>query len=118
MSFMEMWLRRAEMLRDWQAWAERICQAVERLLPGAEVYLIGSVARGDHIAASDVDLLVVSPSLPDSPAARSRLKAAIEEEAGLPHYHPFEIHMATPQEAEAFLRRGPHRRLRPAAQRL
>jgi tRNA nucleotidyltransferase (CCA-adding enzyme) len=42
----------------------QLCSTIEPLLagrPGAEVWLFGSLARGDWDARSDVDLLVVAP---------------------------------------------------------
>ncbi|MGC9072388.1 MAG: hypothetical protein ACP5HK_06855 [Acidilobus sp.] len=37
---------------------------------------------------------------------RSAVRARIEEEAGLPYYHPFDIHILRPEEAAAYLRRA------------
>lgn len=49
---------------------------------------------------SDVDILIVSDKLPEDFRSRGSLKAKIEEEAGLPLYHPFEIHLATGKEVK------------------
>ena len=99
-------LRRAEILKNWRSWMERIAKAIKELLPDAEVYVIGSVARGDYIAASDVDVLIVSAHTPEDLRSRSRIKAMIEEELGLPYYHPFELHLLKPDEAQQYLRRA------------
>ncbi len=102
--FIDTSLRRAEMLREWRSWVRRIAMAAEKLLPGpVEVYVIGSTARGDYVAGSDVDVLIVSPGIPDKHAERARIKVLIEEELGLPYYHPFEIHLARPEEAAFYL---------------
>jgi len=45
--------------------------------------------------------LIVADRLLRDFRVRGNLKAEIEEEAGLPLYHPFEIHLATREEAEA-----------------
>lgn len=39
----------------------RIRTAIKNIEPGAEIFLFGSRARGDHRAESDWDVLVVSP---------------------------------------------------------
>jgi len=94
------------MLREWRAWARRIAGAARELLPDAEVYVTGSVVRGDYVAGSDVDILIVSPSVPDEARERARVKVMIEERLDLPYYHPFEMHLVKPEEAEAYLRRA------------
>jgi len=104
--FMDIALRRAEMLRDWRAWTQRIAAAVRELLPDAEVYVIGSVVRGDQVGGSDVDILVVSQSIPRRAIEKAKIKALIEEKLGLPPHHPFEIHLLTPQEAQPYMKRA------------
>lgn len=47
-----------------------------------------------------MDILIIAERLPHSFRARGRLKAEIEEKAGLPLYHPFEMHLMTGKEAE------------------
>ncbi|GLV49136.1 hypothetical protein TJA_22380 [Thermus sp. LT1-2-5] len=58
-----------ELLAEAQEYARRVREA----LGEAKVYLFGSVARGDFNLASDVDLLVVSPHLPQDPLERLAL---------------------------------------------
>ncbi|HQY10347.1 MAG TPA: nucleotidyltransferase domain-containing protein [Burkholderiaceae bacterium] len=61
--------------------AVEITQAVQRLARAATrpatVIVFGSYARGDASEASDLDLLVVEPELPDKAAEYLRLKAAV-----------------------------------------
>jgi len=102
----EVMVERARMLRDWTRYAEAIARAVRELLPDARVYVFGSVVSGKAIGSSDVDILVVARELPKSHLERARIKALVEEKCELPHYHPFEIHLVTREEAEPFLRRG------------
>jgi len=75
-------------------------------LPGAEVYVVSSVVRGDQMSGSDVDILVVSQSVPRRAIEKAKVKALIEEKLGLPLYHPFEIHLLTPQEAQPYMKRA------------
>lgn len=56
------------------------------------------------MGGSDVDILIVSSNVPGKQRKRWELKAKIEERAGLPLYHPYEIHLANKKEAEWYLR--------------
>ncbi len=97
---------RARMLREWREWVRRIARVARELIPDAEVYVIGSIIRGDYTGGSDVDVLIVSPNAPKTLLSRAKVKVLIEERLNLPHYHPFEIHVLRPEEAEAYLRRA------------
>jgi len=97
---------RVKMLKNWRIWVGKVAEVVGTLLPGARVYVIGSVVRGDYVAGSDVDVLIVSEHVPDRLVERSRLKVAIEDGLKLPYYHPFEFHLVKPEEAEIYLRRA------------
>jgi len=103
---MDIALRRAEMLRDWRTWVQRIAAVARELLPDAEVYVIGSVVRGDQVGGSDVDILVVSQSAPRKAVEKAKIKALIEEKLELLPHHPFEIHLLTPQEAQPYMKRA------------
>ena len=46
MSFMDTLRRRAEMVRSWRRWTEKIAEAVEEVVPEAEVHVFGSVVSG------------------------------------------------------------------------
>ncbi|MEM1546865.1 MAG: hypothetical protein QXP91_10495 [Candidatus Methanomethylicia archaeon] len=52
-----------------------------------------SLLEGDH------DIVAISDNLPRNFKERGELIAEIEEEANLPLYHPFQIHLATWKEA-------------------
>ncbi len=93
-----------KLAEDWEKWVKRIADASRRVLGESEVYVFGSIVEGRATGGSDVDILIVSSNVPEKVGARSRVKAVIEEEAGLPLYHPFQIHLATPREAEWYRR--------------
>ncbi len=99
----EVFLERASMLREWRKWSEKRAVIVREILADAEVYVIGSVARGEAVAASDLDILVVSEKIPDNPRERSKLKAVIEERARLPLHHPIQLHLVKPGEKKRYL---------------
>jgi|FaiFalFF_MnMetaG_3_1042247.scaffolds.fasta_scaffold05608_3 predicted nucleotidyltransferase len=103
MSFMDTLRLRAAMVREWRRWAPSLARAVKEVLPTAEVYVIGSAVRAEASGGSDVDILIVSPDLPEGALQRAMIKVKIEEVAGLPYYHPFEMHLVTHNEAKRYL---------------
>ena len=111
-AFTETAIRRVKMLREWKTWAQRIAKVAKELLPDVQVYVIGSAIRGDHVGGSDVDILIISKEVPGKAIEKAEIKAIIEEKLNLPPYHPFEIHLLTPQEAEPYLRRAKQHVLR------
>lgn len=50
--------------------AEKIAEKVEKLLGDCEVYVTGSFARGEHTLSSDLDILIVSPNIPEKMSFR------------------------------------------------
>ena len=53
-------VRALEYLKRGREVAEFVKEVITAYDPGAEVYLFGSVVRGDYTAASDIDILVVT----------------------------------------------------------
>jgi predicted nucleotidyltransferase len=94
---------RAKMVEGWKVWARKVANAAKTIMPDARVYVFGSVIRGGATGGSDVDMLIVSQNVPRKVLERSRIKVKIEDMAGLPIYHPFEIHLATEDESEQYL---------------
>ena len=103
---MDVLFERAKMLNEWRLWINEVAEAVRRIVPDAEVYVIGSVARGDAVASSDLDLLIISDGIPESVRERAELIARIEEEAKLPLHHPIEFHLIPTKERSNYLREG------------
>jgi hypothetical protein len=93
-------LETREMARNWRLWGKKISKAAREILVQCRVYVFGSVSRGLATGASDVDILIFCDNLPKDGKSRGEIKAKIEEAAGLPLYHPFEIHLATKAETE------------------
>ncbi|WP_460122801.1 nucleotidyltransferase domain-containing protein [Stetteria hydrogenophila] len=94
----------ARLAREWRVWTRRIAVAAERVLGECRVYVFGSVAEGRATGGSDVDVLIVSENVPRRARDRWEAIARIEEEAGLPPFHPYEIHLASSEEAEWYYR--------------
>lgn len=103
---LEISIERVKMLREWRMWVHRIAEVVKEIIPDAEVYVVGSVVRGDSVGGSDVDILVVSPQIPRKPVDIAKLKTIIEDKLNLPYYHPFEIHMLKPEEARYLMEKS------------
>lgn len=106
MSISEIIIERSRMLKDWERYVRIIASAAKEILPNAKVYVFGSAVSGKAVASSDVDLLIVVQQNFESYLERAKIKALIEEKSSLPHYHPFEIHLVTEDEAEPYLRRA------------
>ena len=84
-------------------YAKRIKEIAREALGEAEVYVFGSILRGEaHPMLSDVDILIVSRNAPSDNDERARIMARIKREIG--ELNPFEIHMATPREYEWYKR--------------
>ncbi|MCS7286327.1 MAG: nucleotidyltransferase domain-containing protein [Anaerolineae bacterium] len=74
----------------------------ERLV---SVVLYGSVARGNHTTNSDIDLLIIAESLPESRRERNRILVEIEEKefsSTLAALHRHSTRIKTPEEALRF----------------
>jgi len=101
---------RLKLLLKWREVVPELVKIIKELLPEAEVYLVGSVARGDYDAWSDVDLLVVTER-ELSREERVKLRAGLWEEAErreLPWGFPWQLHFAKKGEEAGY----PERRRR------
>ena len=100
----EVGAERRRMIEEWRYYVGKIARACKELLRDCEVYVFGSVVEGKWTGGSDVDVLVVSDEVPRSNRGRAEVKAMIEEKAGLPLTHPFEIHLVSRDEARWYWR--------------
>jgi len=97
-------LEMAKLARQWQYWSRKIAEAAKMILVTCEVYVFGSVVEGHMTGGSDVDILIISDNVPSKARERWKLKVMIEEQAGLPLYHPYEIHLVSKREAKWYMR--------------
>ena len=105
-------VERSRLLRRAEEWLPKVVEVLRELYPDAEIYLIGSLARGEAVAASDVDILVVTRHPPETHSERARVKVLVEERAGLLDLGLIDLHYALPWERDRVLRRaGRYRRL-------
>lgn len=92
-SYLDILMKRAEMVRNWRKYVDKIAESVKRIMPDSRIYIFGGIVKGEAIGGSDVDILIVSKNTPKSAIKRAEIKIAIEELSNLPPYHPFESHL-------------------------
>lgn len=90
---------RLPLLRRWREIANKVTEAVKRLYPQAEVYLIGGIAENRATINSDVDIAIVFKE----PLDRSRRIGILTHiwefiESEVPMYYPLEIHILEAKE--------------------
>jgi len=96
----EVGFERRRMIEKWREFVSKIANVCKEILGECEVYVFGSVVENEWTGGSDVDVLVISNSIPLSSKGRAEIIAKIEEKANLPLAHPFEIHLITKDEAK------------------
>ena len=87
-----LWL---QSLRRWREYAVLVACAVEKVVPGALVFVAGGAVEDRLTISSDIDVVVVLPHRPSFEEAVD-LRTRILEEAeklGLPLTAPVEIHL-------------------------
>ena len=94
---------REEAIANWDKWLPRVIKHIVSRLKAIEVYLVGSVARGELHVAHDVDILVVSETKIAEDEVK-RLVHELREKGILKHHHPLDIHVSTLNEKEKWLR--------------
>ncbi|MBA7531549.1 hypothetical protein ES705_23762 [subsurface metagenome] len=86
-----------EMLKNFKKYLKRINNSTKEILRDSKVYIFGSVIEGEHVGGSDIDILIIA-NVPKKHLIRTQIIADIEEKAGLPLSHPFEIHLLSSEE--------------------
>lgn len=87
----------------WRDYVRKIEEIAVKELGEAEVYVFGSIVKGQaHPALSDIDVLIVSSNAPKDNVQRAKIIAKILKELG--PFNPFEIHLASPTELEWYKR--------------
>jgi len=89
------------MIDNHEIYLRDIGEAAQRVLENPEMNIFGSFLRGELVAASDIDVLIIA-EIPKSHLKRAELIAKIEETAELPLVHPFHINIITHQEFETW----------------
>lgn len=98
-----------ESIRNWETWVGKVANRIAEKFEDAEIYLVGSVGRGEIRKACDVDLLVITSNVPEK-EERKKIEGKIMEELGKPH--PLHIHFVSSEERDlALARAGKCRRI-------
>lgn len=99
---LEMMQKTSEMIKNYKKYLKKINRNIKIVLKDSNVYLFGSIIEGNLVAASDIDILIIA-SVPKSHLQRAEIIAKIEENAGLPLYHPFEFHLLSQKEFDSWI---------------
>ncbi len=83
--------RREENIKNWHKWIDAVVHHIADMIEDVEIYLVGSVARGDVRKANDVDILIFT-SNPPSKKELNELRETIINKSGLSPSHPLDIH--------------------------
>lgn len=102
--------KREENLKNWHKWIDRVIDCIVEAFEDAEVYLVGSIARGETAKAHDVDLLVLTDS-PPAKDMKKHITIKIKQKAKLTPHHSVDIHFANKQRKDEALRRAKHYKL-------
>jgi amino acid transporter len=102
--------KRVENLNNWHKWIDGVISSIVDAFEDAEVYLVGSIARGDIKKAHDVDLLVLTNN-PPAKDMEKHIARELKQKAKLTPHHSVDIHFADKQRKNEALRRAKHYKL-------
>lgn len=91
---------RRKYFQNYMHYAKLIKRAVN--LEDVEVIVFGSILKGEYTMASDIDILIISDSIPQGLDERAKILCKISDVLG--YLHPFELHLVTKKEAEWYKR--------------
>ncbi len=91
------------MIENFKKYLKTINESIKTVLKDSKVYLFGSAIEGNLVAASDIDILIIS-DVPKNHLKRAEITAKIEEKAGLPLVHLFEFHILTNEELKTWVK--------------
>ena len=95
---------RESILGNWEEIVGRVASSIKRVVRDAEVFIIGSHARGEPQKAGDIDILVVTPRKLTR-EEEDMVRSAVERDLGLPPHHPVHLHVASKDEAAKYKHR-------------
>jgi len=90
-------IKRREAFKNLNGYLARIKKVVKNIDPQAEIYLFGSVAEGNYILSSDIDILIITDK-PREKIVTELWKNGISD--------PFEIHIYTVEYLDLFKKRA------------
>ncbi len=99
-------LERERNIYEWEKWIHNITNIIKAKIRDAEIYLVGSIARGELQKAHDIDILVVTNNPPSSKEEKKQLLEEIKSKTGITKQHPIDIHFTTPREKHKWLKKS------------
>jgi len=94
-----------ENLKNWHEWIGSIVKSISETFEDAEVFLVGSIARGE---AHDVDLLVLTNN---PPANEREVTEELKKKAKLTPQHVIDIHFENKRKRDEALKRAKYFKL-------
>ncbi len=94
---------RYKIIKKYKQYLEPIKKACLEFFPKSKVYLFGSALRGELVAASDIDILIVVKKEFTNQRERATIIIGIEDKVSLPFVHPFEFHLISQREYVKFI---------------
>ncbi len=97
--------KREKHIRSWHEWIHRVIKEILEEFRDAEIYIVGSIARGEIHRSHDVDVMIVSSKVPAD--KNERLKKKIELKTIKPYLreYPVDIHLVRPEEKDEWLKK-------------
>jgi len=99
----EMMKKTNNMIKNYKKYLKKIESSIHIILNNSQIFLFGSVIKGNLVAGSDIDILMIA-NIPKKHLKRAEIIAKIEEDAGLPLWHPFEFHLLTQEEMDIWIK--------------
>ena len=100
---LEMMIKTNNMIKNHKKYLKKIENSIKTILKDPQIFLFGSIITGKLVAGSDIDILIIA-DIPKKHLKRAELIAEIEEDAGLPLSHPFELHLLTQEEVNTWIK--------------
>jgi predicted nucleotidyltransferase len=79
-----------DQLRNWKEIAKCVKEIISKIDPSAEIYVFGSVVRGEYTGASDIDILVITNNIEKKYEIMVKVYKKINA--------PVELHIVSPEQ--------------------
>jgi predicted nucleotidyltransferase len=93
------------LIDTWHMWLPKLAGEIRKIVKEAEIYLVGSIARGERHKANDVDILIVTPK-ELTVEEKELISNTIVSHVRPPLPHTVDVHYATREEREKALRKS------------
>lgn len=90
--------RKRKYFKKWKSYCKEIKKIAKKLLKEPKVLVFGSIVKNKWGPASDIDVLIISDSLPEDFEKRAEIRTKIKSQ--IDPFSPFQIHLVTFEEFE------------------